>query len=103
MTSVKKPKTRKPYDHFKETVRGYFVGGIVLLLLGVGIMVGSWPSTEVYGAGLLSEPVVSESGSSFGVFLGAVLATAGQIFVAVAIIACGVRLGNTPRATTPVS
>ena len=97
-------KVKKPYDHYTETVRVYFIGGFLLACLGAAVMIGAWPSTEVYGSSLLDEPIVDESGSPVWVFVGATVATIGQIMIAIATIACGVRLGNTkPPGATPRS
>jgi hypothetical protein len=87
-------KPLKPYDHYTETVRVYFGGGFLLAIVGIGIMTLAWPSTEISGSSLLEEPIVSESGSAFWVFIGGMVAATGQIMIAIAIIACGVRLGN---------
>lgn len=92
----------KPIPPFKETVQNLFMLGVVLLLAGAALMVGAWPETTVYGAGILEEPVISESGSSAWVFIGAIILGIGQILVAIGIIACGVRIGTRDRVATPI-
>lgn len=93
---------------FKQDVVALVVLGLLVGVIGTFIMYAAWPETTVtpgytssFSSMLDIEPTVEESGSAFGVFIGALLALAGQMMLVVAVIGCGVRLGLKNRAATP--
>ena len=88
----------------KQTLIVLLTAGPVLILVGILIAMSAWPETipgyeSSFSSALDTEDV--QTGSWLGVFIGGVLALAGQIMVAVAVIALGVHVGTKDRVATP--
>jgi len=94
--------TQPTSSSFKADVAGIYILGILFVIFGAFIAYASWPETTIIDTSFLDgEPTITESGSGLGAAIGIAVAFVGQMMLAVAVIATGVRIGTVDRRTAP--
>lgn len=89
----------------RSTLNAFLAIGLIMAVIGGIIMGAAWPGTETEYGGLYGSDTLKDTGSVTGVWIGALIASAGSSAILVWIIGMGVKLGvqASGRFTQPAS